>query len=200
MNMLLKEAFFLYQEEYAETDHKVSFSTLASLHPENVLLLNDSPKDQCKYKIHENFLLKLDAMGNKYNHEFWDTVLCDISPNSDCWLALCDSCKNGVRFIPKKQGSEVTNYRQWETVEKNNGYKQEEEDEGEHKKKVMKVLQCNSNKVFVGKVQEEFEYSFPELVNHINVKRIQAAEFQKEIEDPKKCVGQLDYAMSYQCE
>ena len=33
MNMFLKEAFFLYKEEYAETEHKVSFLTSASLRP-----------------------------------------------------------------------------------------------------------------------------------------------------------------------
>ena len=65
MNMFLKEVFFLCQEEYAETENKVSFSIFASLRSEIVLLMNDSLKDQCKCKIYENFLLKLDAMGNK---------------------------------------------------------------------------------------------------------------------------------------
>ena len=83
--------------------------------------------------------------------------------------------------------------------EKNNGNEQVEKDEGERKKKVMKVLQCNSNRVFVRKVQEEFENFFPELVKHFNVKPIQAVEFQKDIADPRKHVVQLDYAMSYQC-
>ena len=110
MNIFFKEACFPSQEDYAETDHKVSFSSFSSLHPKNILLLNDSPQDPSKSKIHGSFLSRLDAMGNEFDHEFWDAVLCDISLNSDYgWH--CNCCKNGAKCMPKKQGSEVTNYK-----------------------------------------------------------------------------------------
>ena len=38
------------------------------------------------------------------------------------------------------------------------------------------------------------------MTEHFNVKRIQAAQFQKDIKDPHVRVLQIDYAMAYQCE
>ena len=49
--MFFREA----HEVYCQTqDNPVSFSTFCNLHPKNVLLLADSPKDQCRCLIHEN--------------------------------------------------------------------------------------------------------------------------------------------------
>ena len=44
--------------------------SVTDLHPKNVLLLADSPKDQCRFLIHENFFLKLNATGISYNNSF----------------------------------------------------------------------------------------------------------------------------------
>ena len=52
----------------------------------------------------------------------------------------------------------------------------------------------------VGKVYEDYQKSFKIVVSHVNVKRIQAAEFQSDKGDNSKRVLQIDYAMVYQCE
>ena len=54
--------------------------------------------------------------------------------------------------------------------------------------------------VQVGQVVEWFQETFEKVKAHQNTKVIQAAEFQANINDPKKRVLQIDYAMAYQCE
>ena len=41
--------------------------------------------------------------------------------------------------------------------------------------------------------------SFKTVLLHINTKRIQADEFEKDKADPTKRTLQIDYAMAYQC-
>ena len=45
----------------------ISFSKFCSLRPKNVLLTDDTPQYQCKCMIHENFFLKLEALGNSHD-------------------------------------------------------------------------------------------------------------------------------------
>ena len=101
MNMFLREAFALYREEFGNTEFDIQRSTFCSLRPRNVLLLNDTPKDQCKCKTHENFFLMLEAMGISYCKNIWDTLLCYTNGNSSCWLGVCDKCKNGCKLQPR---------------------------------------------------------------------------------------------------
>ena len=54
----LKEAYALYLESCEKDDDKCSFSTFCNFRPKNVLLLDESPKQQCKCQIHENLFLK----------------------------------------------------------------------------------------------------------------------------------------------
>ena len=56
--MYLKEAYALCLESCEEDDDKCSFSTFCNFCPKNVLLLDESPKQQCKCQIHENLFLK----------------------------------------------------------------------------------------------------------------------------------------------
>ena len=53
--LCFSEAFSLYHEQLVDTDFDIHYSTFCSLHPRNFLLLNDTPKDQSKCKIQENF-------------------------------------------------------------------------------------------------------------------------------------------------
>ena len=52
----------------------------------------------------------------------------------------------------------------------------------------------------VGEVVERFQEAFGQVKEHQNTKIIQAAEFQTDINHPKKRVLQIYYAMVYQCE
>ena len=54
--------------------------------------------------------------------------------------------------------------------------------------------------VRVGEVLEEFQESLPKVMEHQNVKRIQAAEFQNNLKDDSVRVLQINYVMPYQCE
>ena len=91
LTMYLKEAFALFKEKYPEC--VIGYSTFAKLRPKNVFLLKDTPADQCKCRIHENFILKIEALGIKYTNEIWEVCLCD--PNDlqgSCWKGFCDNC------------------------------------------------------------------------------------------------------------
>ena len=54
----------MYCKEYPEC--KDVFSLFCNLQPKNVLLLGDTPKNQCKCKVHETYL-KLEAMDYSYD-------------------------------------------------------------------------------------------------------------------------------------
>ena len=125
-------------------------------------------------------------------------------------LGVCDKCKNGCKLQPTKPLGEKTKFRQWESIitDKNDDNQQnevnsdDEEIELEEKKKQKKKtkLQINCREVYVGVVLEEFQADFSMIVNHINVKRIQAAEFERDKNDEKKRVVQIDYAMNFTSE
>ena len=99
LNMFLKEAYYLYKEKHFGEMHDVHFSSFCKYRPRNVLLIGKTPKDECKCMIRENFLCQLEAMDCSCQQNFWATVLCDQSPNSNCSLSNCDSCKNGIKLI-----------------------------------------------------------------------------------------------------
>ena len=53
--------------------------------------------------------------------------------------------------------------------------------------------------VIVGEVYEMLASSFKTVLLHINTKRIQPEEFEKDKAGPTKQTLQIDYAMAYQC-
>ena len=95
---------------------KVGLSKFCNLRPRNVLLLKDTLSDQGRCNIHEKFFMKLQALQKTYDSNFWSNFLCDVSPNSECWLSHCDKCKEYT------QGNEIedfhlkTTLKQWKTV------------------------------------------------------------------------------------
>ena len=141
MTMTVKEAHYLYREVYANTPHDVKLSAFASLRPVNVILLANTPQDACKCRIHENLFLQLNAMGNAYQ-DFWDAVLCNIAPNSPCWLSSCEACKNGKKFIPTKIMASTTTLKHWEIVMND---------------KDSKNIQFSTKDMFVGEVLDIFQ-------------------------------------------
>ena len=102
LTMYLKEAHALYLESCESDNDWCSFPSFCSFRPQNVLLLGDSPKHQCKCEIHENFLLKLEAISILYEKSWWETVLCDITPNSNCYENVCSECIDGKNLVPNK--------------------------------------------------------------------------------------------------
>ena len=85
LTMFLRETYALYLENCINEDEKCSFSTFRNLQPKNVLMMGNSPSHQCKCQIHENLCLKLEAIGLTYDSSWWESVLCNTRPNSDCW-------------------------------------------------------------------------------------------------------------------
>ena len=115
--MFLREA----HEVYCQTqDNPVSFSTFCDLRPKNVLLLADSPKDQCRCLIHENILFKLDAIRISYDSSFWTKILC--LTKTIVIIGILDGmiARMGKKLVPMKLLNATANLRQWEkvTVEK----------------------------------------------------------------------------------
>ena len=135
-------------------------------------------------------------MGIHYTSEFWEGVLCDTSPNSQCWLNTCMTCCNGSQFKPINPLHSKTVYRQWKTIcvpifgKKGDPAGQ----------KYYEKLGIVTTEVLVAQVKDAFIEEFGKVTEHFNVKRIQAAQFQKDIKDPHVRVLQIDYAMAYQCE
>ena len=69
LTMYLREAYAVFKETVADGEC-CSFSAFCKLRPKHVLLLVDTPKKQCKCQIHENFFMKLKAMGCSYDNNF----------------------------------------------------------------------------------------------------------------------------------
>ena len=183
LTMYLKEAHALYLESCESDNDRCSFSSFCSFRPQNVLLLGDSPKHQCKCEIHENLLLKLEAMGILYEKSWWKTVLCDITPNRNCWKNVCSECIDGKNLVPNKSLVLTTSYKQWENIEVPCSSKTDE-----NKNETYKKLTIVMKDVRVGEVLDDFMESFSQVKDHQNTKLIQAAEFQNDISDPTKRV------------
>ena len=64
---------------FGETFQKISFSKFCNLRPKNVLLLKNSPIDQCKCKLHENFRLKLKVLKIIYGGEWRKNNSCQCN-------------------------------------------------------------------------------------------------------------------------
>ena len=131
----------------------------------------------------------------------WDSILCDTSPNSVCWRAECGTCSN-ARFVPQKPYGSNVNLKQWEIflTPKNTSYDNDKSHESEaNPKNFSKQLQLINRDMSVGDVFDMLAASFKSVVIHVNTKRMQVSEFQRDKEDPLKLTLQIDYAMAYQC-
>ena len=193
--MYRTEAYALYLETCETDEEKCSFSAFRSLRPKNVLLLGESPKEPCKCTIHETLFLKLEAIGCDYESSWWETVVSDTTPNSQCWQNTCVLCKDGEKIIPGKELIELTTYKQWNVIEVANQSKSTTNNAETYKKLALVIKE-----VRVGEVLDEVQESFGKVKEHQNVKRNQACEFQKDLMDDSVRVLQIDYAMAYQCE
>ena len=115
LTMNLKEAYAMHSSMQSE-EERCKKSKLYSLRPKNVLLLGDTPKDQCKCQAHENLPMKLEAMEKQYESSSLDEIICDTSENSACWLNKSKACCNAKKFVPMLQLAAATNYEQWGNI------------------------------------------------------------------------------------
>ena len=196
LTMFLREAYKVYCEE--NPDDKVGLSTFCNLRPTNVLLLKDSPSDQCKCFIHENFFMKLQALQKPYTSQFWSNFLCDASPNSDCWLSQCDNCRE------YKQGSEdlnsKANLKQWKRVTVAQSAPESDDSMVETGAKSQTKLQIVMTEMYKGEILDLINNELCTVKEHVNNKRIQAAAFNDDTANVGKRVLHMDFAMSYSCE
>ena len=101
LTIFLREAHIIFQSTYGEI---MPFSAFCKLRPKNVFLLEDTPVDQCKCKLHENFRLLLKGLCISYNSLWWLDKLCKSqSLNLSCWLSNCLQSKNKEKKSLKNQ-------------------------------------------------------------------------------------------------
>ena len=187
--MFLREAFIIYR---SEVDEPVSFAKFCEFRPENVILLKNSANDQCKYLTHENLRLRLTGLKVTYvSQKNWTEVLCDATPNSVCWRQKCDECVNWqllqlpVSIEPDSQ----VKWKEWENIEKMCS------DES-----VRKVLVCSSKQSKAKELLGALKDNHEQTAVHINVKRIQAHDFEDDKKTAFVRILQVDFAMNYSCE
>ena len=65
LTMFLRKAYTILIETHPES--KVGFSKFCSLRPKNVFLLHETPADQCKCRVHENFISWLKGLHIPYD-------------------------------------------------------------------------------------------------------------------------------------
>ena len=111
LTMFLREAYKMFEETF----QKISFPKFCTLRAKKVFLLKNSPIDQCKYKFHENFRLKLKALKIIYDREWWKTNLCqcnDSNLNLDCWKG-CSIWGNGKLIEFQINPGSIVSWEEW---------------------------------------------------------------------------------------
>lgn len=183
MTMFLREAYSLFQESHPAV--KIGFSTFCKQRPQNVLLLHETPADQCKCLTCENFFLQLGSLQIKYNSSFWANALCDDSLVSKCWQGDCDNCKEGQQIsISSELSSDMA-----KTVTRKMWTKG-----------VDSRLHCVVTEQSIGEILSSMQEDFKSVAQHINLKRIQADEFAKDKNNERVRILQMDFAMNFSCE
>ena len=179
MTMFLKEAFSVFKEENQEL--VIGFSKFCSLRPKNVLLLKNTPSDQCKCKVHENLILKLKALKYSYSNSFWEKILCDVKINSACWQNRCEACCDGKLLLMPANSDDEVAWKCWENS-----------DHG---------LKLSTKEGQVGDLFEATIQDLPSFKAHVNLKRIQSAAFENDRQQTSGIrILQIDFAMSFSCE
>ena len=92
--MYLRVVYALYKD--CHPDNEIRASKFYSLRPPNVLLLSDTPADQCKCTHHENFMFLLKSVNVEYSNDFWESTLCNSENlTGKCWKGKCEACSEG---------------------------------------------------------------------------------------------------------
>ena len=185
LTMFLREAFAVFKELHPTVS--LGFSTFCRLRPANVLLLKNTPKDQCKCKIHENFRMKLDVLDSTLTRQdCWKSILCSDTSDlqSDCWMGKCDACKDGKLLANRLSSQDDMMAKEIEWLEGENN----END----------VLKKHTKTGCYAELLELTIETLPEAQEHTRIKRIQSDAFEMLKETNR--ILQIDFAMAYSCE
>ena len=66
LTMNLREVHALYLQEHRDENY-FSLIKMCKLLQTNLLLIGSTHRDQCKFQQHDNFFMKLEAMGVQYD-------------------------------------------------------------------------------------------------------------------------------------
>lgn len=179
MTMFLKEAFAVFKEENPEI--KIGFTKFCSLRPKNVLLMKNTPSEQCKCKVHENFIMKLKGLKISYSQKFWHDYLCDTSLKSRCWKNACDNCMNLKKMNISEDMAKAVIWKEWVKNSDN--------------KIKLKLLETSA-----AELKDKILGSYQTFIDHVHIKRIQSEAFTTDKNDPNVRILQVDFSMSYSCE
>ena len=189
LTMFLREAYAIYSSEQSES---VSFSKFAKLRPQNVLLLKNSPPDQCKCLVHENLRQRLLGLNISYDSStFVPSIICDANPNSKCWRQECEICADGklLQLPATVDPDDSVRWKEWEY-----------EDKLGTNDVVRKILVCNVKEATAKKLLMMLKENMRHTITHVNTKRIQAQDFEDDKIDDEARILQIDFAMNYSCE
>jgi len=179
LTMFLREAFDIFKKDNPEVE--IGFSKFCSLRPKNVLLLKNTPADQCKCLIHENFILKLKALGLTYDNAFWEQILCNDSSNSKCWQNSCEHCTSAKKLPLPTDFSIKSNVKEW--AKDSSGR-----------------LKLQTKELTIGSIYNQVIKNYTAFLKHVNIKRVQQTEFELDKNSSSKFLLQIDFAMSDSCE
>ena len=181
LTMFLREAYAIFKLSHPEPT--VCFSKFCALRPKNVLLLKNTPMDQCKCKHHENFILRLKGLNQVYDESWWMKYLCSSDDlESSCWMNDCDKCKDGKLFDLDMDSSVPVVWQEWEK---------------DHYGHLVKKLY---DETCAGELYEIILQNWANFQEHTRVKRMQATAFQEDMSISTNRVLQIDFAMAYSCE
>lgn len=177
--LFLREAYAAFKTENPELT--IGFSRFCDLRPDNVLLLKDTPVEQCLCQRHTNFSFLLEAIEVSYCNDFWENSLCDSSLNSNCWNGACQGCKDGKKIAVSLDLNQKVERKIW---------KQQED------KRLHRVTET----IAVKQVIKEIKACFQDFAMHVNTKRIQFEEFKKDSKSTNLRILNIDFAQNFSAE
>ena len=89
----------------------------------------------------------------------------------------------------KRKDSEQLQYREW-------GHKISVSQTGEMYKK----LECQLHEVCAGELVDKLQSEWSIISNHVNIKKMQSDEFERDKQCEKTRILQINFAMNYSCE
>ena len=195
LTMYLIEAYAIFLESCKNEDEKCIFSTFCNLNPKNGLLLGNYMKIcSINWRLW-GMITKILGGGLFY-------VILPQTVHAGATHVM--NAQIGKKFVLRKALGAITSYKQWNTTEVPNmqkkRYDTNTEDCNNNIPETYKKTATIIKEVRVGEMLEQFQESLPKVMEHQNVKQIQAAEFQNNLKDDSVRVLQINYAMPYQCE
>lgn len=178
LTVFVREAYAMFFESHGPI---LKHTTFHRLRPQNVLLMQQTPRDVCKCSYHENFQYQLKALGLNYDGSVWDTLLCDADLRSYCWSNKCTNCKNFSQLTTEKDLTSMTKLQRWQ------------KDKSKHVKLV-------TTEIPVEEVLTQVKISAATIYRHIHVKRIQCNAFDIDKQLPNTRSTQFDFAMNFTSE